>query len=216
MPTQGKVAVIALLVICLGAHEAAHAWTALKCGDTTGRDQGRITLNPIPHIDPVMTVVMPVLLVMTTGMLFGGARPVPVNFYNLRRPHRDMALVAIAGPLSNVLSALVLYAAFHTIESFGAYEDKLLPTILKWAAIWNLLLAAFNLFPIPPLDGSRVMAWILPRSLRPAYMSLERFGILIVFGLFILAPGAVYGPLMATLEFLYRAMHWIVTLGGLW
>ena len=92
---QGKVAIVALLVISLGAHEAAHAWTALRCGDTTGRDLGRITLNPIPHIDPVMSILIPGLLIASgSGFLFGGAKPVPVNFYNLRRPYRDMAPVS--------------------------------------------------------------------------------------------------------------------------
>src|SRR4030095_11199726 len=95
---EGKVAIVALLVISLGAHEAAHAWVALKCGDTTGRDLGRITINPIAHIDPVLPILLPGLLIASgSGFLFGGAKPVPVNFYNLRRPFRDMALVAMAG-----------------------------------------------------------------------------------------------------------------------
>lgn len=214
---QGKVAIVALLVISLGAHEAAHAWTALRCGDSTGRDLGRITLNPVPHIDPVMSILIPGLLIASgSGFLFGGAKPVPVNFYNLRRPYRDMALVALAGPVTNVLCALVLYAAFHVLDRSGSYQEKLLPLILHWAALWNLLLAAFNLLPIPPLDGSRVMTWILPRSLRPAYTRLEAFGLFIIFALFIFFPGILGGPVNATVEALYGAITWIVTLGGTW
>lgn len=214
---EGKVAVVALLVISLGAHEAAHAWVALKCGDSTGRDLGRITLNPIPHIDPVMSILIPGLLIASgSSFLFGGAKPVPVNFYGLRRPFRDMALVALAGPFTNTLCALVLFAAEHVLERFGTYENKLLPAILVHAAIFNLLLAAFNLLPIPPLDGSRVMTWLLPRSLRPAYARLESFGLFIIFGLFILFPQVLGRPVQATVYALYHAIQWIVTLGGTW
>ncbi len=214
---EGKVAIVALLVISLGAHEAAHAWVALKCGDTTGRDLGRITINPIPHIDPVMSILLPGLLIASgSGFLFGGAKPVPVNFYNLRRPFRDMALVAVAGPITNTLCALVLFAGLHLLEQFGSYENKLLPAILFYSAYFNLLLAAFNLLPIPPLDGSRVMTWLQPRSLRPAYARLESFGLFIIFGLFILFPGVLGRPVGATVDALYRIIQWIVTLGGTW
>lgn len=216
MSIEGTLVVLALLVISLGAHEAAHAWVALKCGDTTGRDQGRITLNPIPHIDPFMTIALPLMLWFTSGMMFGGAKPVPVNFYNLRRPHRDMALVAIAGPLSNFLIAGILFAAYHAVDQMPRYEEKLLPEILWQAMWWNLLLSAFNLLPIPPLDGSRVMAWLLPRTLRPGYIALEQFGMLIVFGLLIFARPIVWGPIQATIEFQYNVIYSIVTLGGLW
>ena len=199
MTLNAKIAVVVLLVLSLGAHEAAHAWVALKCGDPTGRDMGRITLNPLPHIDPFMTILLPGVLVMSgSAFLFGGAKPVPVNFYNLRRPYRDMALVAIAGPLSNFLIAFLLFAVSRALP--GSWDDKLLPDILLWAAYFNLLLAAFNLLPIPPLDGSRVMTWILPSSLRPAYQSFEQFGILIVFGLFIFAPGLVRGPVNSVIN----------------
>ena len=109
LPPIGVAVALALLVISLGIHEAAHAWVALKCGDTTARDLGRITLNPIPHIDPFMTVILPVLLVVSGGFFFGGAKPVPVNFHNLRHPLRDMALVALAGPVSNFFLAAFFF-----------------------------------------------------------------------------------------------------------
>jgi Zn-dependent protease len=210
------IAVLVLLVFSLGAHVAAHGWVALKCGDTTARDLGRITLNPLPHIDPFMTIVLPIVMFVSTGFMFGGAKPVPVNFYNLRRPYRDMALVALAGPASNFLIAAVLFAAFHVVNGLPAYHDKVLPVIFHEAMRWNLLLSAFNLLPIPPLDGSRVMAWLLPRSLRPGYVALERFGLLLVFGLIFLGRDLIWGPILKTMEFQENAIRWIVTLGGAW
>lgn len=206
---------LVFLVISLGIHEAAHAWVALKCGDTTARDLGRITLNPIPHIDPIMTIVVPAFLYMTAGFVFGGAKPVPVNFFNLRRPYRDMALVAIAGPASNFLLALLFFLILKVLIDFDLYTaDQRLPQVM-WAAVnLNLLLACFNLFPIPPLDGSRVLAWLLPRSLREPYVRLEAFGMIIVMGLFF--TGLLSGPLWATMDAMYDAVEWTVTLGGLW
>jgi Zn-dependent protease len=211
---QAKAAVIGLIVLSLGAHEAAHAWVAFKCGDPTARDLGRITLNPIAHIDPVMTILVPILLVIFTGFLFGGARPVPVNFHNLRRPHRDMALVAIAGPLTNFLIAMLLYGVWHALNVAEVYTDKALFGILFWAALWNLVLAAFNLLPVPPLDGSRVLTWLLPRSLRGAYQSIEPFGMFIIIAL--MMSNMMGGLLWNTIDVMYQSIRFIVTLGGLW
>jgi Zn-dependent protease len=98
---------IVLLIVCLGVHEAAHAWVAWKCGDSTARDLGRLTLNPIAHVDLFMTIILPAILIYTTGFIFGGAKPVPVDFHRLRHPWRDMSLVAFAGPLSNFLLAIL-------------------------------------------------------------------------------------------------------------
>ena len=189
---------IILLVISLGIHEAAHGWVALKCGDTTARDLGRITLNPIPHIDLFMTILLPAMLYIGSGgrMIFGGAKPVPVSFHRLRHPWRDMSFVAIAGPLSNLLLALFFMVAFKFFVRTGYYNgasevgarlDDFLPRVLLQAVSFNAILAIFNLVPIPPLDGSRVMAWLLPESLRPGYVSLERFGMLVIFGLLYLS-----------------------------
>ena len=217
LPMPGLITVAVLLIISLGVHEAAHAWVALRCGDPTGRDMGRITLNPIPHIDPFMSIFLPALLIMSgSGILFGGAKPVPVNFHRLRRPYRDMALVALAGPVSNFLIGMLFFGLVHGLQQFSYWDGKLLLPILQWAGLWNLLLAAFNLLPIPPLDGSRVMTWLLPTSLRAGYVQLERFGLLIVVGLFILAPGLLQGPMWATIDAQMWVIKRVVTLGGLW
>lgn len=181
MPAHGIALAIAFLIISLGIHEAAHAWVALQCGDTTARDLGRITLNPIAHIDPFMTVILPAMLAFSGGMIFGGAKPVPVDFNRLRHPLRDMALVALAGPVSNLLLAVVFFVPLKAALAFGGYEGgQLLPVVLATCVQFNLVLAVFNLLPIPPLDGSRVMAWLLPEGLRRPYVALERFGLILV------------------------------------
>jgi len=209
--------VIALLVISLGIHEAAHGWVALKCGDPTARDLGRITLNPIPHIDPFMTILLPAIGYLSGGFIFGGAKPVPVNYYNLRSPLRDMALVAIAGPASNFLLA----GFFFLCRKVVVYEldiwrpNTLGELVLVQAVIFNLALAAFNLLPIPPLDGSRVMTWLLPRGLRESYAGLERFGLILVLLVVFFVPGVreVVGQTMALM---LRGIEAMVTLGGAW
>ena len=192
--------VIILLVLCLAFHEVAHGWVALKCGDTTARDLGRLTLNPVPHIDLFMTILLPAMLYFGSGgrFVFGGAKPVPVSFHRLRHPWRDMSLVAVAGPLSNLLLALFFVVAWKFFMRTGYYNspsapylrhEDFLPRILFQAIEFNVVLAVFNLVPIPPLDGSRVMAWLLPEHLRPAYVGLERFGMIVIFALLYLSPG---------------------------
>jgi Zn-dependent protease len=216
LPPVGVVLVIALLVISLGIHEAAHGWVALQRGDTTARDLGRITLNPLPHIDPFMTIVLPALTYFTTGFVFGGAKPVPVNYYNLRNPLRDMALVAMAGPTSNFLLAVFFTLCWKVTIHLGIWDrDAIGPTVLVQAAFFNLLLAAFNLLPIPPLDGSRVMTWLLPRSLREPYVALERFGLLILIALlFFFSPLKVL--VGRTVALLWDWVITLVSLGGRW
>jgi Zn-dependent protease len=187
LPAHGIALVIAFLIISLGIHEAAHGWVALQCGDPTARDLGRITLNPIAHIDPFMTVILPTVLALSGGMIFGGAKPVPVTYARLRHPLRDMALVALAGPLSNLLLAIVFLVAQKAALAFGGYErGQLLPLVLEYCVLFNLLLTVFNLLPIPPLDGSRVMAWLLPEGLREPYVALERIGLILVIALVML------------------------------
>jgi len=212
----GIVSTLAFLVISLGIHEAAHAWVAYRCGDTTARDLGRITLNPIAHIDLFMTIILPLILLMTGGFLFGGAKPVPVSYHRLRHPLRDMMLVALAGPAANVLLAIVFMLAYKSVASFdflAVARESELPAVLGASLYVNLLLAVFNMVPIPPLDGSRVMAWLLPESLREPYVALERWGILLVLLLVFFVPG--FRPILNS--GMTTAFHFIDTItGGPW
>ena len=215
---------IALLVICLGVHEAAHGWVALKCGDTTARDLGRITLNPIPHIDPVMTILLPAMLYIGSGgrMMFGGAKPVPVSFHRLRHPWRDMSLVALAGPGSNLLLAVLFLAALKFFVRTGYYNGAapdvydrfgdFLPRVLATTVSFNTVLAVFNMVPIPPLDGSRVMAWLLPDGLRQTYVGLERFGMVFIFALLYLVP-AFNQYLSSAVNSVFRVLDALVPIG---
>jgi len=162
-------------------HEAAHGWVASKLGDHTARMMGRVTLNPVKHIDPVGTIVVPIaLLIMSTGFIFGWAKPVPINFNALRSGKSGMIWVALAGPGANLIMAIGwLFVAFFSINMNT-------PVLLKMAGAGifiNILLGVFNLLPIPPLDGSRVISALLPNPLAYKYNQLERYGFVILIGL---------------------------------
>jgi Zn-dependent protease len=206
--------VLAFLVLSLALHEVAHGWVALQRGDTTARDLGRLSLNPIVHIDPIWTLVVPLVTYYTSGFIFGGARPVPVNYYRLKHPLRDMALVAVAGPLTNLLLGALFMVLWKVAVFTGPYEStQLLPRVLEGVAFFNVILAVFNLIPIPPLDGSRVMAWLLPPGLRSAYVGLEQIGMVIIVGLVLFVD--------AFKNFLWTGIlatwHFLETLtGGVW
>ena len=221
------VLVLVLLILSLGVHEAAHAWVAWKCGDPTAKDLGRVTLNPLPHIDPFMTILLPAALLLSSHgeRFFGGAKPVPVSFHRLRHPWRDMCLVALAGPLSNFVLAALFWTGYHfflktgwyngAAEFPGARRDDLLPQVLESATYWNLLLTVFNLIPIPPLDGSRVMAHLLPPAMREPYAAVGRYGMLIIFGVLYISPEFnVF--VFSTVDTLLAALNAMVTLGGRW
>lgn len=188
--TTGIVMLVVLVILSLSVHEAAHAWMAWMRGDSTAKSMGRMTVNPIVHIDPFMTIILPAISLMTFGFLFGGAKPVPVMTSNLKYPHRDNALVALAGPVSNLLLALMFFGIAQALDQFDLYErDQLLFILMMGAGVANVILAVFNLLPIPPLDGSRIVRWLLPSELRGSYDVLERFGLLIILGLFYVVPG---------------------------
>ena len=223
-PAQGSgpdpaviVVIVGAAIVSLSFHEAAHAWTARFFGDDTAEREGRLTLNPIAHIDLVMTVAFPALTYILSGggMFFGGAKPVPVNPMRLGNPHRDNAMIALAGPASNLFLATLFLLALHGVLLSGEWDEKVLPRLLLQIAQFNVLLALFNLVPIPPLDGSRVMRWLLPDSMRGFYTELERYGMFIVLGLvFFYRPfGAA---LLQSIDAVTGWLYELVTLGGLW
>ncbi|TBV83366.1 MAG: site-2 protease family protein [Desulfobulbaceae bacterium] len=187
------------LLFAITVHEVAHGWMARRLGDPTAMMLGRLTLNPIKHIDPVGTLLVPgILLVLGTGFVFGWAKPVPVNQRNLRNPNRDMMLVSAAGPLSNLLMALLwgLVAKVGVILA-GAIPMLGLPLVYMGGAgiLINLVLMVLNLLPIPPLDGSRIVSGLLPPGLADQYNRLESVGFIIL--LVLLATGtlgAIIGP----------------------
>jgi Zn-dependent protease len=191
------------VLFAITVHEAAHGYVARYFGDPTAYMLGRVTLNPIKHIDPIGTVVMPLLLLFSTAAIPGGpfllgyAKPVPVNFGQLRRPKRDMIWVALAGPVSNFIQALIWGLLLVGLLAAGVREPFFV-AMAKAGIQVNLVIAVFNLFPIPPLDGGRVLVGLLPR--KPAYQlaRLEPFGFFIVLALLI--PGILntwwIGPLM--------------------
>ncbi len=179
-----SVAIIPVL-FAITVHEVAHGWSALKFGDTTAQRAGRLTLNPINHIDPVGTVAVPLMLLLLTGgnMMFGWAKPVPVMFQNLRNPRRDMIIVAAAGPASNLAMALgwalLAFFAAPVMGADGATADWV-NAVCRWGIFINVILAVFNMLPIPPLDGGRVLAGLLPPQSSHILHRIEPFGFMIV------------------------------------
>lgn len=192
------------VVFAITVHEVAHGWVANKLGDPTARILGRLTLNPVKHIDPVGTIVVPLILLYVGNFIFGWAKPVPVDWRNLHKPRRDMALVAIAGPAAN-LFMIILWAVFaKIIMLFGnIFSDLALPLFYMCSAgiLINTVVMVLNLFPLPPLDGSRVMSAILPPAIAYKYNQLERFGLLILIALLATGVlGKVLGPIVFGLQ----------------
>lgn len=177
------------VLLAITLHEAAHGWAAAKLGDPTARLMGRVTLNPFAHVDLVGTVIIPLaLLVMNAPFLFGYAKPVPVNFSRLRNPRRDMALVALAGPASNILLAVLGALAFHLVPVLPDAATQWAAEMLQRLVLLNLILAVFNMLPVPPLDGGRILVAILPDWAAWKVARLERAGLFIVIGVLFLLP----------------------------
>lgn len=182
------------LLFAITVHETAHGWVASKCGDPTAKVLGRLTLNPLKHIDPIGTIVVPAILFSLGGFVFGWAKPVPVTWQNLKNPRRDMAFVAVAGPLANLMMAFLWVVIAKIAEGFNTIP------IIYMAQIGisiNLVLMLLNLLPIPPLDGSRVVASFLSPAMAYQFNKLEIYGFLIL--VLLLASGIlgrILGPLL--------------------
>ena len=198
------------LILAITLHEAAHGYVARTFGDNTAYMMGRVTLNPAKHIDPIGTIVFPLISLVVGGIIFGWAKPVPVNFNNLRHPKRDMLWVAAAGPGSNVVQALIWGLLAKLIESSGSSSG----VAEFWFAVavagisWNVVLAIFNLFPILPLDGGRMVTSLLPNRLAYSYSRLEPYGMPILIGLIVVM--AMYRPLGRAFSMLLGAGNQLI------
>lgn len=198
-----KIAIFALpVILAITLHEAAHGYAALKFGDSTAKMLGRITLNPLKHIDPIGTILVPALTIMLGGILFGWAKPVPVNFNNLHNPKRDMLWVAAAGPGANLVMALFWAAVIklaHLLPASG-YSTPMIMMGMAGITI-NAILAALNLLPVPPLDGGRIAVSLLPPRLAYPLSRVEPYGLFILIALlFTGLLGTLIGPLYSTIE----------------
>lgn len=183
---------IAILIFSAILHEIAHGYVAERFGDPTARLAGRLTLNPKKHIDPMMSILLPLILLLSgSPVIFGAAKPVPIDPFNLKDGRNDIALVALAGPLTNIIIAVIASIILHALTAFstaGGVFDFLYIFFLTIARI-NLLLAIFNLLPIPPLDGSKVFALLLPQNMAYVYLSLSSIGFFILFFLLLFPIG---------------------------
>jgi Zn-dependent protease len=214
------------ILIAITFHEVAHGFVAYKCGDSTAKMMGRLTLNPIAHIDPVGTIIVPLMLFIFSkgAFIFGTAKPVPVNFYNLRHPRRDSALVSVAGPATNVIIALLsilllvlIYKISIVFTSSAFIGQKIiipLNKMLQYSVSFNIFIAAFNLLPVPPLDGGRIVTSLLPAKHSYQFSKIEPYGIFIVLILWFTGIARyIIVPIQLFIELIIRMF--LLPIGGL-
>ncbi len=204
-PVQALI-LVAVLIASVVVHEVAHAWQARREGDDTAERLGRITFNPLPHLDPLGSVILPLLLAWQGGIIFGWAKPVPVNPANYDNYVAGDIRVSLAGIVSNLgLALIATLLSGVVLKLTGAVGfGSLIFSALNYTIFINLLLAFFNLIPIPPLDGSHVMAHLLPAEVAQSYREMGRFGLLLVMAMIFLAPGA--------LDFFLTPVYWLMGL----
>ncbi|MBQ6130327.1 site-2 protease family protein [Candidatus Saccharibacteria bacterium] len=206
----GGVIVVGIIIISMVLHELAHGWVAYKLGDDTAKEDGRLTLNPLKHLDPFMSVILPVLLYLSGGVVFGGAKPVPVNFSRVKGGVWGMALVALAGPMTNFLLAFGGFLVGYYMGVLDGAAGAIGQLIGVEFIIVNLGFMVFNLLPLPPLDGSRVIYAVMPDGVRSMMDSLEKVGLVFVYILIVLG-GRVFTVLMSgAITGILNGFYWIV------
>lgn len=208
---EGVLNLVIILIVILFSmvlHELAHGLVAYWLGDDTAKDDGRLTLNPAKHIDPVMSILVPVLLFMTGGPIFGGAKPVPVNTRRLKFGAWGMALVAVAGPITNFLIALISFLVGYWTG--WLYVGGIVGMIFTELVFVNLGFGIFNLIPIPPLDGSRVVYALAPDVIREGMEKFEKFGIVVVMVLVVMFPGVISEIMLTGIMGMLSAFYWLV------
>ena len=208
MDILGVVIVLCVIVFSMMLHELAHGAMAFALGDTTAKDDGRLTLNPIKHLDPFMSVILPLACYIMGGVVFGGAKPVPVNTHRLKWGVWGMALVAIVGPLTNLILAFI---SFLIIELGGVTaEGGLLYTVLLEMVFVNLGFGVFNMMPLPPLDGSRILYALMPDKVREVMEKMEPIGIYIIY-ILILVGGKIFSSVMTgAMNGIIQGFYWII------
>lgn len=204
----GLVIILGVILFSMVLHELAHGVVAYWLGDETAKDDGRLTLNPVKHIDPVMSILVPVLLYMSGGPIFGGAKPVPVNTRNLKFGAWGMALVAIAGPITNFLIALVSFLVGYWTGWLNM--PGIVGMIFTELVLVNLGFGIFNLIPIPPLDGSRVLYALAPDVVREGMEKFEKIGIIVVMILVIVFPGVISKIMLGGIQGMLTGFYWLV------